>query len=134
MELQSNLPLCKKIAQLRKSKGVSQASLAEAVDRSIMHISRIERGEAECEGEMLEIIKKVLGIENAPLTELELKLYEDRLWVLYDYLNANRVHEARKMINEMADILELPFEKNLSFIYLMMEFILCTKEYNDPAA
>jgi len=38
------------------------------------------------------------------------------------------------MINEMADILELPFEKNLSFIYLMMEFILCTKEYNDPAA
>jgi len=133
MGIHSNLRLNEKLAQIRKAKGLSQASLAEAVDRSIMHISRIERGETECEGAMLETIKKVLDIENAPLTEPEIELFEGRLWVLDNLLNANRLHDARNMSNEMSTILELPFEKNLSFIYLMLEFRVLAKEFNPSA-
>jgi len=130
MGLNSSLRLNEKIKQIRRAKGLSQAAVAEAIDRSEMHISRIERGEIECKGELLETIKRVLGIENAPLSEQEVEVYEGRLWILNDLLNANRVHEAREMVNTMPGILDLPFEKNLIFIYRMHESRLTYKELN----
>ena len=133
MKLQSNLHLSKKIAQLRKSKGVSQASLAEAVDRSIMHISRIERGETTCDEEMLTAIKRALGIEDAPLMEHELEEYIDRLWIFNDHVHAGNFHEAKKIQGTLSPIQELPFERNLMLLYLMVETRLLFRE-NDLAA
>jgi len=133
MKLHSNLSLNKKIAQLRKSKGISQASLAEAVGRSIMHISRIEREESACDEEMLRAIKSALGIENAPLMEHELEEYIDRLWIFNDYVHANNLHDAKKIQGTLSQIHELPFERNLILLYLMVETRLLFKE-NDLAA
>jgi len=130
MKLHSNLHLSKKIAQLRKLKGMSQASLAEAVDRSIMHISRIERGEAACDDEMLMAIKKAMGVEDAPLTEHELEEYIGRLWVFSDLVHVNNVYEAKKIQGTLSPILELPFERNLTLLYIMIETRILFKEGN----
>jgi len=78
--------------------------------------------------------KKILGIENAPLLVHELELYHDRIWVLNELINTNRLAEAQAMQSEMAIILDLPFEKELYFLYIIAEVWLLISEFNFPAA
>jgi len=115
------LPLGEKIKQVRTSKDLTQAFLAHVVNCSSNHISRIEKCEVECDTETLTLIKKALEIPKAPLTEDELKVYKRQTWVWHEQINSGRTNDAEAMKNELADILQLPFEYNLIVIYLMLE-------------
>ncbi|MCL2570994.1 MAG: helix-turn-helix transcriptional regulator [Defluviitaleaceae bacterium] len=121
MKNNTTLSLGEKIRQIRKSKQLTQAYLAHALNCSEMHISRIERGDVECNVQTIAAIKKALEISNAPLTEYELAVYNSQIWVWHEQLVARRIDDAKVMKDELVSILHLPFEKELIIIYLMLE-------------
>jgi len=120
----SPLTLGEKIMHVRKAKGYSQENLAHAIKRNRPFVQRIENGQAQCTDEMLDTIKKFLGIENAPLLDHELEVYRGQLWVVNDLLNATRIPEAQKILDEMAPITDIPFEQDLFLLYKIMELRL----------
>ena len=133
MQKYSALPLGEKLKQLRNAKGLSQENLAKAVNSSESTISRIEQGQTECSMELLEAIKKYMGIDKAPLLKHELIVYEDKVWILNDYANSNRTADARTMQKTMFPIEELPFEHDLTMLYSMVETRLLFQEGNVTA-
>jgi len=132
MNNNSPMLLGEKIKQIRVFKGFSQGNLAHAANTSVSYISRLERGEADCSDEMLAAIQKCLEVENAPLREAEIKLYKEQILILNDLLIANRMDEAKVMCSKLAPILKLPFERDLSLLYTMLEIKLlgCEFEYS----
>jgi len=130
---ESKLSLGEKIRQIRIAKGLSQENLATALQCSDVLVSRIERGLSECDAEKLVIIKKYMGIENAPLLDSELEIYNKSLWALYDDINNNRIAQARAMHDNIFPITSLPFEGALSMLYTMIEIRLLYREDNFTA-
>ena len=124
----STLTLGEKLMYVRKSKGLSQENVAHALKLDITLIGRIERGQRECDEETLAAYKKFLEIENAPLLAPELTLYQDRLWIWNDLLNANRIHDAKQMQAVLSCIQGLPYENDLNMLFLMLETKLLYKE------
>ena len=116
------LSVGEKIKQIRKAKGLSMENLAAAINKSQPYISRLERGDAECNPETLDAIKKFLGIENAPLLLYELELYRDRILACYRLQNAERYADAKTFLKgELSGITSLPFEHSLQTMYLSLE-------------
>ena len=132
--MKTTLPLGEKIKQIRQGKGISQENMARAINSNQSFIHRFENGLVECDAKTLASIRRFLEIENAPLLEHELKLYKDRIWMWDDLMNADRTADARAMQVEMSTILDLPFEHNLSLLYLNAEARLLIKESNFSAA
>jgi len=128
------LSLGEKIRQIRNAKGISQENMARAINSNQPFIHRLEHGQVECSDEMLESIRRFLEIKNAPLFENELKIYRDRIWLWDDIISAHRIDEAKVMENELSSILSLPFEGDLTLMYLMMVTRLLLKASNVPAA
>jgi len=123
MNSNTHMTLGEKIRQIRLAKNISQEHLAKAANTSKTYISRIERGEAECSGEMLAAIKKFMGVENAPLYEHELEFYKEQLLVWHKLVKAQRLDECKIMQEKLAPILELPFEQDLSLMYTLLKIM-----------
>lgn len=68
----------KNLATRRKSLGLSQAKLAEAIGYSRKHMGRIERGEASLPAELLPIVGTVLKLNN-PLILMQEEAFEQ--WI-----------------------------------------------------
>jgi len=128
MSKTANLTLGEKIREIRKFVGMSQANLAKATKRGIGTISRIENGQAECSGELLKDVRKALDIKNAPLLEGEDITFHERLHVWRDLINARSLHEAREMRKDLANILHLPFERDLMILYMIYDAKLLMAE------
>ena len=135
MNRQANvLPLGEKIKQIRMTKGLSQKSLADAMQCSEATISRIENGQLECSPEMLAAIKKVMGVENAPLFDYELTEYKYRLMIWWELIVARKITEAKALQNKLSPIMYLPFERDLYLQFNIIEANLLMLETNVPAA
>jgi len=128
MKKRGILLLGEKIRQIRNEKGISQENMARAIKSNKSFVQRVENGIVECSNEMLARIRNFLEIANAPLLEYEIDMYKDRIWVWNGLLDANRAAEAREMRNEMASILDLPFERELFLLFKMIDIRLLTKE------
>ena len=128
--MNTTLSFGEKIKQIRIAKGLKQENLAEAINTSRPFVSRLESGEAKYDDRMLAAIKAFYGIEEAPLFDHELEDYTNRLWVWNDFVHANNLHEAKAMQSRMSSILELPFEHDLTLLYLMIETRILFKEGN----
>jgi len=129
----STLSLGEKIQQIRKSKGLSMENLAYAAGCNTSTISRIESGQLECSEEMLAAIKKCMEIENAPLLEHELKLYENHLWLVYNAFYGDRKDEAEVMFKSVFPIADLPFEYDLYIMYSMLKVKFVFRAVNTEA-
>ena len=112
----SALPIGEKLRLVRVAKGLSQENVANATKSSISTISRIELGQIECQATMLLAIKKCLDVNEAPLREHELKVYEDQIWLINSLADAQRTSEARDKQSKMFPIAELPFEQDLNLL------------------
>ena len=134
MQKYSTLPIGEKLRQIRNSKNLSLENVARAVDTSVSTISRIELGQLECGMEMLAAIKGYMGVSKAPLFNHELKVCEDQLWAIFEFVNANRVSDARDIQKDMFQIWELPFERDLYLFHNMIEVRLLFIEGNSVAA
>lgn len=115
------LPLGEKIKQIRKSKGLSQENMAHYLGCSIATISRIEQGKADCSEEMLEDIKKFLGVIGAPITDQELEYFWNRLRVWSNASGEYRIEEAQRIRNEVSIVLQLPYETDFIMQYYVYE-------------
>ena len=130
----SNMHIGEKIKILRLNQGLSQENIAHAVGRSVAYVSRLERGEAECDNETAAKIKKLLGIEKAPLFEHELELYEGRIWAWNNLVTDRRMDEAKKIQETLAPILSLPYEHELIMLYQMIAFAILGWEWDTNAS
>ncbi|MCL2528290.1 MAG: helix-turn-helix transcriptional regulator [Defluviitaleaceae bacterium] len=124
------LPMGEKIKQLRIAKGLSQENLAQAIDKSTTFISRLEHDEAEIDTNLLIAIKQYLGVENAPLQKHELELYKSHIWAWNDMVHNRRMEEAKAMRDELSVIQDLPFERELNVLYLMIATRIAVTEWN----
>jgi len=119
--------LGEKLKQIREAKGFSQESMAHALKCSRVTISHIENGKVEVNDETLLVAKKFLEIENAPLFEHELNVFESRLLTTNELIDEGRLPEAGDMLKNLSVILCLPYEKNYIFFYKMTEVRLFTR-------
>jgi len=135
--MSSNLSLGEKLRQVHKSKELSLANIAHDTGLSESTIGRIERGE-EVGGnptpEQLSAIKKALDIPKAPLLEYEVETYESQLWYAKELIYTERFVEAKNAIHDLTVIFDLPFEKDLGAILLLLEARLLMIEYNNEEA
>ena len=122
-----------KIKQIRIAKGLKQEDVAKAINVAQNSVSRLESGEAKYDDLLLAAIREFYGIENAPLFDHEIENYRNRLWVWNDYIDANRIDDAKEMQDEMSAILTLPFEHDLILLYYMIETRILFKEGNRGA-
>jgi len=120
MDNNTPLSLGEKIRYVRVAKGLSQENLAHATGKSKALISRLERGDSEFDETTLANIKKCLRISNAPLLEHELEIFTTQIWAFHDLVQSHRVSEAEAMQHELAQILELPYERDLIIMYKMI--------------
>jgi len=134
MNSPDNLSLGEKIRQIRKAKGLSQENMAYAIKKSRIFVTRLENGQADFTPDLLAAIKKFLEIEDAPLLAHELEVYKDRLRVWYEMLAAYRFTEARDMQPLLASIVDLPYERDLIMLFILIEASLVYMEWDIPAA
>jgi len=123
-----------KIKILRLDQGLSQENVAYAIGRSVAYVSRLERGEAECDNETIAKIKKLLNIENAPLLTGELEMYQGRIWAWNALVTDRRIDEAKKTQETLASILDLPYEHELIMLYQMIAARILVWEWNTSAS
>lgn len=126
------MPLGEKIRAVRKSKGLSQANIAHALNMSQPYVNLMERGHKNCRPEQLAIIRKFLDIENAPLLEHEAETFKDRLWIWHEMVVKDRLHEAKSMQEQLAPIMSLPYEHDLILLYTLVLALLQFKDKNTP--
>ena len=93
----------KNLKQYRREKRLSQEQLAEKVDISVMHLSKIERGLTFVSADLLDKLALNLGISAAHLfcKENE-KIYNDAVLTLFDRIT--ETHLIRAMDGIKADI------------------------------
>jgi len=75
-----------------------------------------------------------LDIQHAPLLENELTVYKRRLWVWRVRLQTNQPDKAIAMEEELSVIQDLPFERDLSIMYQMIQSTRLLGEGNIIAA
>jgi len=121
MAQNKNMTIADKIKAIRNQAGLSQDDLAKVIARSKSTISRIEDNEYEYTDEQLTAIKAFFKIEDAPLTDKEIKKFKTRLYAWRDAVIAGRMEEAGQMRDKLSVITEIPFEKDLLFLYRMLE-------------
>ena len=131
--MKSNLSFGEKIKLIRIAKGIKQEELAKVINTAQNFVSRLENGEAKYDDRMLAAIREFYGIEYAPLFDNEIEDYKSRLWVWNDFVHANNLHEAKAIQSKMSSILEVPFERDLTLLYLMIETRIFFKEGNIAA-
>lgn len=126
--------LGEKIRQIRKAKGLSQENLAYDIDCSIATISRIEQGGSCLSSQLLEAIKKALGVQSAPLLPEEEYGFRERLYIWRRLILDQHLTEAKRLQKDLSSILALPFERDLITLYQLFEIQLLLAEKNFKAA
>ncbi|MCL2527271.1 MAG: helix-turn-helix transcriptional regulator [Defluviitaleaceae bacterium] len=124
------LPIGQKIKQVRVAKGLTQANVANDLNKGEMTIVRIEQGQTIPNAETLTKIKNILDIQHAPLLENELTVFKRQLWVWRALLQTNQTDKAIVMEEELSVIQDLPFEWDLSIMFQMIQSTRLLREGN----
>ena len=130
----SCMTIAEKLRDVRKDRKLSQASFADALGFAVSKISDIENNLKTYTDEQILVLKKLLGIEGAPLTDGELTTFKKRLYIWRDYIKNNRIDEGRKLHQELMVITKLSFERDLCLLYRIFEAKQLTEEDNFSAA
>ncbi|MCL2855640.1 MAG: helix-turn-helix transcriptional regulator [Defluviitaleaceae bacterium] len=109
--------IAQKLREIRKYKGFKQIKFAETLGCALSKISDIENGKKHYSAHQIAALKKLMGVEGAPLTDDELAAFKKRLHVWRNYIKESRIEEGRKVQDELSIIADLPFEKDLRIIY-----------------
>ncbi|MCL2376845.1 MAG: helix-turn-helix domain-containing protein [Defluviitaleaceae bacterium] len=122
-----------KIKEIRRHMGLSQENLAHDLGCGVATISRIERGLAECGGDILAAIKTALDIQGAPLYDYETATFHERLYIWGQLMMERRMADAEDLGQELSIILKLPYERDLIMLYRLHEtaLLLTNGHYDD---
>lgn len=133
-EIPPALPVAEKIKRFRKSRGITQAEIAEAVWSSPTKISQVENGEGEYTTDQLNNFRLTFGLVNMPLTEFECTAFKQRLYHWRGLISNGNMAEAEQLREEMAAIVNLdPCDYDLPMLFRLFEIILLHLK-NDVAA
>ncbi|MCL2285963.1 MAG: hypothetical protein FWC32_06305 [Firmicutes bacterium] len=130
MENEVTMTLGERIRKIRTLKEFSLEYVSHITGYSIPTLSRVERGETDCNETMLNAIKKALGIGDAPLTREELLAFSFRLQRWYESIKAKNLDEANVIKKEVSVILHLPYEHEKITRYRIFEANLYMAERN----
>ena len=123
-----------KIKVLRKLKKVDQKELAQIIGRETNTIYRAEKGERVYTEEELDLIKESFGMSEAPLTEMELEICKERLYVWRERIREDLLDEAQRLRSKLEIITELPFEHNLAMLFKAINVRMLLKSNDISAA
>ena len=129
----AELPLGEKLRLIRKDRGLSLENIAHDTGCSVATLSRLERGEADVDGDTLAAIRAALGVENAPVLDHEIEHYKSRMWLWNELITTWRTDEAKAMHKEMATILDLPYERGHQMLYTQTEISLLLFDENNAS-
>jgi len=94
MDNNTYLTIAEKLRIIREHKEITQPSFADALGGcAVSKISETESGKKQYTDEEVEKLKKLLGIEDAPLTDEKIEKFRSKLFVWRDY---TREWEAEK--------------------------------------
>jgi len=124
-----------KLKIIRLNKNIRQIDLAVGIGCSDALISRAENPNLQdsYKREHIVAIKKYMDIDYAPIFDDELIFFRQRIYVLMGLIRDGHLEEAKKILGELSVITELPFEKDLIFLYEMMEirFLLANRKFDE---
>ena len=109
-----------KIRTIRNKLGLTQDYLAYKVGYTSSHIGKLENGSRTMTDEILEKIKKALGIADVPLTPGEIKAFEQELYNWRDLINAWCLGEAGEIREDLKRRAELSQDQDLRVLYLLI--------------
>jgi len=121
----------KKIMFLRKAHKVRLLDLAEAIGVSASFVYSVENRKSQYSDKMLERAKDFFNIKDMPLSQFEYDTAKIRLYVMLDYIRDSRFDEARAIIKEMTNIVNLdPCDNELPMLYRLFEvaFLLAIRD------
>ena len=78
--------------------------------------------------EQIRKIKKHFGIENAPLLDGEDIYFKEQMLDWLDIIFQNRIDEAKEMMKKLSVIIRVPYETELTFLYLIFETKIMLQE------
>lgn len=117
MVLNEELSIEEKLRIIRKQKGIPQLVIADALGVAPTTISRIENKHEKYsynDGQ-IKVVRKLLGVENAPLLDGEDVIFKKRLYVWLDIIKSKCFDEADKLQDELSSVSNLSFKaKNYS--------------------
>jgi len=120
-----------KVKMLREASNYKLQEFADAIKCSKSKISKIEAGEWEYSEDDIEMVKKLFGIEGAPFTEKEVRVFRERLYGWKNLIRNGAIDEARRNQKKLEVIAKVPFEPELSMLYRLFEIKLLLKESKD---
>ena len=91
-----DIPLGKKIKQMRESMKMSQEALAQKINYSRSSVYQLESGRQPCSSSTLFEIKQALGVEDLPFTEPERNSFRHKLFSLQKLIRNNEFDEAKE--------------------------------------
>ena len=121
MDKSKPFSVAEKLKYIRKAKGIMQSSFGNALNWSASRISEIEGDRKEYTGDQIIILKALLDIEDAPITDKEIEKFKSRMNFWKDCIQDRNMYEAEKIRIELSGIKKLPFEKDLNITYNMIE-------------
>ena len=125
--------IAEKIKLLRKAHDMNQHALALEMYVDVKKIVQVENGRGKYTDIQVNFAKKQFGIVGMPLTSFECATYKERLYIFLELVKDERNNEARKMCQEMADIVNLePCDDYLPMLFRVFEVKLLLLE-NDIA-
>ena len=116
-----DLSFGEKIKQIRQVKGVRQRHLASELSLTPARLSQLELGEDAGFGEIgsdtLIQLKKLLGVEELPLTETEREGFKLDLAEWNDLIAVRKLEEAKEMREVLSVITFAPFDEELNTLF-----------------
>ena len=134
MDKNDEMTVAEKIKAVRNVMGIHQDELAKAANCGAGTISRIENGHSQYTDKQLNDVRKLLGIDNAPLFDSEIVIFRARLYVWRRAMRERRIEDARRMLNELEIITKMLFREQLIQLYKIFEANLMIAEGNVSAA
>jgi len=122
-----DIPLGKKIQQMREGKKFSQEKLGRLINYDRATISNIETGKLECPTDIRWAIKEALGLSDLPITDKERERFKEKLYDLNDLISAHKFDDAEKELDKLSVITRVPIDVELNAFYSLFKARLLLK-------
>jgi len=116
----NNLLMGAKIKQIRRATGITQKQVADELSITGARLSQIENDDdryGSVSPDILLQIKKILGVEELPLTDIERDGFKVLLTEWNDLISNRKIEEAKEMRERLSVITFAPFDEEFNALF-----------------
>ena len=122
-----------KLKIVRKIKGFTQEEMGKAIGLSRSSISLYESDAEEdkrftYKPTQVRKLKEFLGIESIPILKGEYPIFKNNLYELFNLIFEERMDEAKELQKHLSSIVIIPFEPELTSLFLLFEAKVLLRE------